>query len=213
MRKAFVFLIFVIVMGFSAGCVKPKKVTLTPEFIGPTEEAYIALSEDDLYDKLAIGDPEALRGITAYSSIPQSRLEPGEGTHGIPGIDGFKDPKAMNLAGVFEMVHFDTNDYVVRGQSNRDIIRKIAQYLKQHPSLCVFVEGHCDERGTAAYNMSLGAKRSNSVRALLVKEGASLESLFTISYGKENPLSLSKGEESWKQNRRTQYKLFDRDVR
>ena len=213
MKKAIFLLMFFVVMGFLAGCIQPKKISLTPEFIGPTEEAYIALNDDDLYDKLAIGDPETLRGLTAYSSIPQSRLEPGEGSHGIPGIDGFKEPSAMNLSNVFELIHFDTNDYVVRGQDNRDVIRKIAQYLKQHPELCVFIEGHCDERGTASYNMSLGAKRANSVRALLVKDGGNLENLFTLSYGKEKPLTSSHGEQSWKQNRRSQFKLFNRSAR
>ena len=211
MKKLSFFLLFFVTICFFVGCMKPTKISTRPDFIGPTEEAYIALNDDDLYEKLSIGDPETLRGITAYSAIPQSRVEPGEGN--VPSIDGFKDPQAMNLSHVFQMVHFDTNDYVVRGQENRDILRIVSQYLKDHPEMNVFIEGHCDERGTAAYNMSLGAKRANSIRALLVKEGCNLENLFTLSYGKEKPLSEGHNAEAWTKNRRTQFKIFDKNER
>lgn len=211
MKKLSLLIAFCVAVCCFVGCSKPKAAAPTTEFIGPIEEEYISLNDDDLYQKLAVGDPEALRKLTAYSSVPQSRLQPGEG--GIPGIESFKDPSALNLSNIFEMVHFDTNDYVVRGENNRAIIKQIAQYLEQHPELCIFIAGNCDERGTAAYNLSLGAKRSNSVRTLLVKDGANLEKMFTISYGKEKPLVLGHNPEAWAKNRRVQFKIYNTNMR
>jgi peptidoglycan-associated lipoprotein len=82
--------------------------------------------------------------------------------------------------------------------------------MKQHPQTYIFVEGHCDERGPAAYNLSLGSRRSNSVRNELVKQGVDLNHVFTISYGKERPVAVGNGEEFWLQNRRAQFNTFEK---
>jgi len=182
---------------------------LSSEAGSPVAEDYVPLKDDDLYNKLASGDADTLNKLNAYSSIPQSKLQPGEPGSNLPGIDGFKDPQELHLDHIFSTIHFETNDYVLKGDANRDIVKKVAEYLKQHPNLYVFLEGHCDERGTASYNLSLGSKRSNSVRTLLVKEGVNLEHLFSISYGKERPLALGHDETAWSQNRRVQFKLYE----
>ncbi len=180
------------------------------QFTGPVEEEYIPLNNEDLYQKLVMGDTQTLQELNAYSAIPQSKEQPGELGSAIPGIDGFKRPSAIGLQETFNIIHFDTNDYVVRGKESREQIRKIAAYLKDNPNIFVFIEGNCDERGTAAYNQSLGSKRSNSVRALLVKEGVNLNRLFTISYGKERPIAMGHDSASLRMNRRAEFKIFSK---
>lgn len=82
--------------------------------------------------------------------------------------------------------------------------------MRSHPNTYVFVEGHCDERGPEAYNLSLGAKRGNAVRNLLINEGVDPDHIFTISYGKERPLVFEHHEEAWAQNRRAEFKVYNR---
>lgn len=141
----------------------------------------------------------------------QPRETPGELGSQIPGIDAFKDPSLdPELAAIFQNMHFDYNNSLVKGDENLAIAQKIADYLKGHPNVYIFVEGHCDKRGPAAYNLALGANRSNAVRNLLITEGADQEHIFTVSYGKERPLVEGDGEEFYKLNRRAQFRIYER---
>ena len=67
------------------------------------------------------------------------------------------------------------------------------------------VEGHCDERGTAAYNLALGQRRAESAKRFLVDLGISTDRLETISYGEERPVATGHNETSWGYNRRAQF--------
>ena len=69
----------------------------------------------------------------------------------------------------------------------------------------ILVEGHCDERGTAPYNMSLGWKRANEVKRHLVSLGIAADRIETVSYGKEKPFVRGEGENVWSQNRRAHF--------
>jgi peptidoglycan-associated lipoprotein len=70
----------------------------------------------------------------------------------------------------------------------------------------VVIEGHADERGTTEYNMALGSRRADTVRAYLKDLGVGAV-LTTISFGKELPLVGGTGEEAWRQNRRAELRL------
>ncbi|CCB85060.1 MULTISPECIES: OmpA family protein [Parachlamydia] len=139
------------------------------------------------------------------------KYSPGDPGSAIPGIDAFYDPATYpELAGIFESVRFPYNSNLIKGEENLLALRKVANYLKKHDRVYVFIEGHCDERGAEAYNLALGSRRSNAVREILIKEGVNPENLFTISYGKERPLFLDHNEESWGQNRRAEFKIYQR---
>lgn len=142
-------------------------------------------------------------------STNQPIQEPGLPMSHIPGIEAFQDPESdQDLAQVFRNVHFPYNSSLIKGKNNMSTIRAVAGFLKKHPGTYLFVEGHCDERGAEAYNLALGARRSNSVRNLLIKEGVSPENIFTVSYGKERPLDLRHSEEAWTKNRRAHFKIY-----
>ena len=103
--------------------------------------------------------------------------------------------------GVLADVYFDLDQYGVRDDA-RPMLQKNADYLKRWPSLRITVEGHCDERGTAEYNLALGERRSTAVKGYLVSLGVPESSITVISKGKETPFCSDSNEACWQQNRR-----------
>src|SRR5690606_18576741 len=93
----------------------------------------------------------------------------------------------------------------------RQSVEYNAQILQDNPDLRVQLEGHCDERGTAEYNLALGARRARAVYDLLLSYGISGSRIETISYGEEVPLDPGQNEEAWSRNRRVHFSAF-RDV-
>jgi peptidoglycan-associated lipoprotein len=81
------------------------------------------------------------------------------------------------------------------------VLDATAAYLKANPSQLVLIEGHCDERGTAEYNLALGERRAKSAMNYLVSNGIEAGRITTISYGKERPVCSEKAETCWSRNR------------
>ena len=84
----------------------------------------------------------------------------------------------------------------------RETIAANAEILKKNTKWVVTIEGHCDERGTAEYNLALGERRAIAVKTFLVSLGVSPDRVRTISYGKEFPFDPGRTEEAMKKNRR-----------
>ena len=80
-----------------------------------------------------------------------------------------------------------------------------AEIMKKYPTWVVTVEGHCDERGTAEYNLALGERRAVAVKTYLVALGVAPDRLRTVSYGKEFPFDAGHTEAAWAQNRRAHF--------
>ena len=80
-----------------------------------------------------------------------------------------------------------------------------AELLKKYGAWAVTVEGHCDERGTAEYNLALGERRAAAVKAYLVSLGIAADRLRTVSYGKELPFDSAHSEIAWSRNRRAHF--------
>jgi peptidoglycan-associated lipoprotein len=101
--------------------------------------------------------------------------------------------------------YFDYNHNDLRPDA-RDALTHDAQLLKQifaqEPNFTVVIEGHCDERGSAEYNLALGDKRSTSAKEFLVQLGIPADRIKTISYGKERPQCTDANEGCWQKNRR-----------
>jgi peptidoglycan-associated lipoprotein len=137
---------------------------------------------------------EAARKKTPEDKFASS-LEPKKEPSGIAGAGSVKDSSLLRD------VHFDFDRYDIR-PSDAEILRENAAVLMKNPTVKIQIEGHCDERGTAEYNLALGERRANSVKRFLVSLGVPAERLSTISYGKENPLDPGHHEEAWAKNRR-----------
>jgi peptidoglycan-associated lipoprotein len=84
----------------------------------------------------------------------------------------------------------------------RASLQKNADYLKRWATLRISVEGHCDERGTAEYNLALGERRATAVRAYLTSLGVGADRVTVVSKGKEQPFCTERTESCFSQNRR-----------
>jgi peptidoglycan-associated lipoprotein len=86
----------------------------------------------------------------------------------------------------------------------RQALNDNAQTLKKYAAWVITVEGHCDERGSAEYNLALGDRRALAARNYLVSLGIAAERVKTVSYGKEFPFDPGHDEPAWAKNRRAQ---------
>ena len=107
----------------------------------------------------------------------------------------------------FPDIHFDYDSAVVR-QDDYEVVRNNAKLIASDSSLQMEVEGHCDKRGTAEYNLALGEERAKAVAAMLVNFGARADQLSTISYGEEIPLDPRDTEEAYAKNRRVHFAVY-----
>jgi peptidoglycan-associated lipoprotein len=112
------------------------------------------------------------------------------------------------LASEVQDAFFDYDKYDVREDAravltrNADALKRI---LSEFSSVTVVIEGHCDERGSAEYNLGLGDRRSTSAKEFLEQLGISGDRLRTVSYGKERPQCTESNEDCWQRNRRVHF--------
>jgi peptidoglycan-associated lipoprotein len=98
-------------------------------------------------------------------------------------------------------VYFDYDKSALRPQ-DASVVSEDAAFLQQHPAMKVVIGGHCDERGSAEYNIALGQERAASLQKALEDKGVPASQLRIVSYGKEKPFCTESTEECWQQNRR-----------
>ncbi len=89
--------------------------------------------------------------------------------------------------------------------TGRATVAANAEIMKNYRTWIVTVEGHCDERGTAEYNLALGERRAVAVKTYLVAPGVAPDRLRTVSHGKEFPFDAGHTEAAWAQNRRAHF--------
>ncbi|WP_348663408.1 OmpA family protein [Chlamydia vaughanii] len=118
--------------------------------------------------------------------------------------------KTSSQSVAFRNITFATDSYTIKGEENLAILSSLVRQMQKSSRMTLYIEGHTDERGAAAYNLALGARRANAVKQHLIKQGISPDRLFTISYGKEQPAHLGHNELAWQQNRRTEFKVHAR---
>ena len=101
--------------------------------------------------------------------------------------------------------HFDS---VNLESDAKEILLKNAEWMKANPKTRVEIECHCDDIGSAEYNLALGAKRAQAARDFLLSQGIAEDRLVTISYGKEAPACFDGTEECRVKNRRARFVMF-----
>ncbi|MGZ3772796.1 MAG: peptidoglycan-associated lipoprotein Pal [Pseudobdellovibrionaceae bacterium] len=101
-------------------------------------------------------------------------------------------------------VHFAYDKSNLDAQAKKDVATDVA-WMKSNPKAKVQIEGHCDSRGTIEYNVALGERRANAVKAQMVSLGIPADRLSVISYGKERPLDTADNEAAWAKNRRANF--------
>jgi len=103
-------------------------------------------------------------------------------------------------------IYFDFDKAAIRPESEK-VLQASAEWLKGNAGRALIIEGHCDERGTEAYNLALGDRRARAAMAFLVAHGVAAGRIGVVSYGKENPQCSERTEECWSTNRRAHFVL------
>ncbi|MGH9508317.1 MAG: peptidoglycan-associated lipoprotein Pal [Terriglobales bacterium] len=123
-----------------------------------------------------------------------------------PTAPGVSETEAQMFARSVKDIFFDYDQYDIRADAERTL-RDNARFLTQHPSLRFVIEGHCDERGSIEYNLTLGDSRALATRDALVRLGVSADRIRVVSFGKEKPFCTQSNEDCWQQNRRGHFVL------
>jgi peptidoglycan-associated lipoprotein len=114
--------------------------------------------------------------------------------------------EVQNVSGL-RVAHFNFDSNSLSRDAMR-ILQSNAEYLLANPSVNIVVEGHCDNRGTVAYNLALGQRRAMKVKEYYVQLGISAGRIATISYGEEQPIDMGENEIAWAKNRRAETKTI-----
>lgn len=197
-RQVVTVLIPVLMTVLLASCSRPKPV-IAPE---PTQTESAAA--------VPMASAEAATGEGTVNVLS----EPPIATAGMPesGVTSDElpaDVEAINRAGYLVDAFFETDKADLR-EETRDTLAKNADWLRQHPTVNVLIEGHCDERNTAEYNLALGWRRANAAKEYIVSIGVAAERIATISYGEEKPFATGNNEGAWAQNRRAHFVVTSR---
>jgi peptidoglycan-associated lipoprotein len=148
-------------------------------------------------------------GVTAsvtvmVAEVPPPPPPPTDATQPAAGTATFEDRVAANV----QDVYFDYDQSEIHGDSQSVLTQDAAALkalLADFPNAMIMVEGHCDERGSAEYNLGLGDRRAGSAKDFLVQLGVPAGRIHTISYGKERPQCVESDDACWQKNRRVHF--------
>ena len=173
--------------GRQAGSVAPEP----PDDMMTSEESGM---QDDMADAMALTEQEiAERDMVAQEQARQAEA-----------LRQAEMAEMAKAAFVNEDVHFAFDSSFLDAEAERILAQKAA-WLQDNADASVQIEGHCDERGTSAYNLALGERRANAVQQYLTVLGIGADRLSTISYGEEQPLDPGHDEAAWSRNRRAHF--------
>lgn len=156
-------------------------------------------------------DAAPLPAAPTPSHAAQTKPEPVTATTSAPTeIEAHSEPVPQERFDPQKLltVYFDFDDATLTEPMQRRL-QANADYLKKHPGTHIVVEGHCDERGSAQYNLGLGAQRAQSVKKFLERLGVASQRMRIISYGKERPAMPAHHAAAWEKNRRSQFTAQD----
>lgn len=162
-----------------------------------------------------LGDSE---GIVIQNPDGVGQGAPVEGYEGdqygtaasVGSVDGVSISGDSNQSGLNsyagDIVFFETDSSNLNPQA-RAILEQQATWLNNFSNVNITIEGHADERGTREYNLALGDRRASSVKNYLIAMGVDPRRINTVSYGKEQPMVVGDGLQSWSQNRRARTRV------
>jgi peptidoglycan-associated lipoprotein len=171
---------------FTSGCAKKKVAATTPP--APTAPAETPAPRSTPAQK----DPVAQ---AAPATAPEKPRFP----------DAQTRAKLNDLLASIQDAYFDYDKHTLRADAQATLTqnaKSINTILRDYPEYKLTIEGHCDERGSAEYNLALGEARAQKAKEFLVTIGLPDDQLRTVSYGKERPQCTDSSEDCWQRNRR-----------
>jgi peptidoglycan-associated lipoprotein len=161
----------------------------------------------------------SLNGCSASENGPSSKLfSPPESFNNPPSAVSARSPSALEAisrgvaavtppGAALKDVYYQFDSINLEPEA-QEILVKNAAWLRANPKARVEIEGHCDDVGSAEYNLALGAKRAQAAKDFLLTQGIDATRLVTISYGKEAPACFENNEECRVKNRRARFVMF-----
>jgi len=161
--------------------------------------------DQSLLQRQGTGTSSTMAGVSPTSEATR-RTEPEMAPPLAPAISSQSHPSPMPAAsslptGALDDVFFDYDRFTLRSDA-KTTLESNARVLKARDGTKLLIEGHCDERGTLAYNLVLGERRARSVKRYFQELGIPVSRLHITSYGKERPFCQEHREACWQQNRR-----------
>jgi len=151
------------------------------------------------------GKPAAAAGAQANATGPQagaqSSSQAGSQTAQSQAQAGSQSAAVAGMPSQ-RSVFYDFDKYTLRSEYT-PLVQANAEYLKDHSSAKVRIEGNCDERGSRSYNLALGQRRADAVKKAIELLGVSDKRIETVSYGEEKPKAKGHDESAWSENRRS----------
>ena len=179
----------IVAMFMTAGCAKQAVVKKDEGIPAPVvKQVDPPKSTDTAPSRVAATAPAAQVAIQPATSAPQAQ----------------KSSTNEQLQSALNTIYF-TLDSNGLSESARDTLTKNAAVLMKASSAKIRIEGNCDERGSAEYNLALGERRANAAQQYFVTLGVKPDRLATISYGKEKPAAQGSDEAAWAKNRRDEF--------
>lgn len=145
-----------------------------------------------------VPDPEAQSDASDMDGSIAD-LDPMDGG-GMDDGEFFDEESAMTM-----IIYFDFDQAELRPEY-ADVLARHASGLSNNSRTSLRLEGHADERGSREYNIGLGERRSQSVRRMLLIQGAASDQIATVSFGEERPAAFGSDEEAYQLNRRVEIK-------
>ncbi|MFQ6069031.1 MAG: peptidoglycan-associated lipoprotein Pal [Candidatus Aminicenantales bacterium] len=212
MKKAIIIsLTLVIIFTFLNSCTgRQAKVQLPPPLPEPTTPPTPQEKEQPPIEKVEVPEtPEKQTVVVEEKKKEGVKEEPLIKEYKLTEEEIFrmKSLEEINREAPLKRIHFDYDEYYIR-EDAKPTLEANAAWLREHPTVKILIEGHCDERGTEEYNLALGERRASSTRDYLVSLGISAERITIISYGKSQPLDPGHNEVSWQKNRRAEFLII-----
>jgi peptidoglycan-associated lipoprotein len=187
-RRYHTFVLWVIVVMIVSGCSRRRIVT------SAEDQAFQAAPPAPVVEETKVAPP-------TQPEEPEMRVE----EELIAPVPETPLPPPVDPLSELSDVYFDFDQYAIRVDA-RSTLNRLADLFKSEPNQELIIEGHCDERGTSAYNLVLGERRAQAAKQYLEKHGMASSQIQTASYGKERPFCNEHTEACWQSNRRVHFR-------
>lgn len=187
-RRYHTFVLWVIVVMIVSGCSGRRIVT------SAEDQAFQAAPPAPVVEETKVAPP-------TQPEEPEMRVE----EEPIAPVPETSLPPPVDPLSELSDVYFDFDQYAIRVDA-RSTLNRLADLFKSEPNQELIIEGHCDERGTSAYNLVLGERRAQAAKQYLEKHGMASSQIQTASYGKERPFCNEHTEACWQSNRRVHFR-------